>query len=117
MLFHWNAFSCPPGWTGATCAECVPYRGCKNGYCTKPGTCVCKENWTGRFCDRVVDMCALKPCMNGGTCTSTRHNSFKCLCPAGFGGKNCSDVVRAPLYNDDFSDPFCVSSPKFRTSF
>ncbi|XP_033643609.1 protein crumbs-like isoform X1 [Asterias rubens] len=38
------------------------------------------------------DTCKDSPCENGGTCQIT-WNDFECLCPTGFGGKNCSELT------------------------
>lgn len=38
------------------------------------------------------DTCKDSPCENGGTCRIT-WNDFECLCPTGFGGKNCSELT------------------------
>ncbi|XP_074655599.1 uncharacterized protein LOC141909117 isoform X2 [Tubulanus polymorphus] len=35
-------------------------------------------------------ICASKPCERNATCTDVFYNDFKCNCPAGFTGKNCS---------------------------
>lgn len=36
-----------------------------------------------------IDECSSNPCANGGTCVDS-VNDFRCICPAGFSGKNCS---------------------------
>lgn len=38
--------------------------------------------------------CSSSPCENGGTCVDG-NNSFKCVCPPGYGGKFC-DVEQDP---------------------
>lgn len=40
-----------------------------------------------------VNECASQPCQNGGTCTHG-VNSFRCQCPAGFGGPTCETGKR-----------------------
>lgn len=30
-----------------------------------------------------------QPCKNGGTCTNTEPNEYKCECQEGFRGRNC----------------------------
>nr|BAB01686.1 unnamed protein product [Macaca fascicularis] len=41
-----------------------------------------------------VNECASQPCQNGGTCTHG-INSFRCQCPAGFGGPTC-ETAQSP---------------------
>ena len=43
---------CRWGWKGEFCDQCVPYPGCKHGYCNgNPWQCICETNWGGILCD------------------------------------------------------------------
>ncbi|XP_006889604.1 PREDICTED: pikachurin [Elephantulus edwardii] len=42
-------------------------------------------------------------CINGGTCTATKADSYICLCPLGFKGRHCEDA-------------FTLTVPQFRES-
>lgn len=42
------------------------------------------------FLKAEFDACKQNPCMNGATCLSQSQFSYKCLCPLGFEGKNCT---------------------------
>ena len=36
-------------------------------------------------------ICDEASCINGGTCTASRADSYICLCPLGFRGRHCED--------------------------
>lgn len=36
-----------------------------------------------------LDLCADKPCKNGGTCSMKSDSRYTCLCPSGFSGNRC----------------------------
>ncbi len=38
-----------------------------------------------------ANSCALSPCLNGGTCTSTGTTTFTCACQTGFYGATCQN--------------------------
>lgn len=94
ILIKWF-FSCPLGWFGQKCNECSPKDGCVNGYCAGDAfTCKCKPNWAGDNCDKVVDRCLDRPCLNGGRCFATGlYEEYKCNCPPGYSGRNCETTV------------------------
>lgn len=44
---------CRPGWQGELCDRCIPYPGCKHGYCNGSSwQCICDTNWGGILCDQ-----------------------------------------------------------------
>lgn len=58
---------------------------CKNAaHCLDLGSnnfkCVCKEGYTGDFCEDLIDSCSSNPCMNGGRCLSY-PGGYTCVCP------------------------------------
>lgn len=48
-------FRCRHGWKSELCDQCVPYPGCKHGYCSgNPWECICEVNWGGIMCDQGI---------------------------------------------------------------
>ena len=72
---------CRPGWKGEFCDQCMPYPGCKHGYCNgAPWQCICETNWGGILCDqgpstffffRVIFQLTADPIQSGKTRDST----------------------------------------------
>ncbi|GFQ71749.1 protein serrate [Trichonephila clavata] len=93
---------CRPGWKSELCDQCMPYPGCKHGYCNgSPWQCICDINWGGILCDGDLNFCGThEPCQNGGTCVNAAPDNYTCRCAEGFSGTNC-DIVDNP----------CASSP------
>lgn len=42
------------------------------------------------FLKAEFDACKENPCMNGATCLQDGTFSYKCLCPLGYFGQNCT---------------------------
>lgn len=45
-----------------------------NGTCTREGRnakCKCVQGFVGAYCEKDLDECNLKPCVNGGECINT----------------------------------------------
>ncbi|XP_026094789.1 cadherin EGF LAG seven-pass G-type receptor 1-like [Carassius auratus] len=57
------------------------------------------NNGTSAGCAAKHDYCSKVVCQNGGVCVN-RWNTHTCNCPLGYGGKNCENVMPAPLNFD-----------------
>ncbi|XP_022240213.1 protein crumbs homolog 1-like [Limulus polyphemus] len=59
-------------------------------------TCQCCTGYIGRYCEE-RDGCHGNPCNNGGFCVDITEGlvdtTFQCLCPHGYHGQSCDDVV------------------------
>ncbi|CAH1371141.1 unnamed protein product [Tenebrio molitor] len=78
---------CLPGWTGDLCdvPKCRP--GCDplQGYCNRPGECLCKLGYYGEKCNKCIPL----PGCQHGYC----NVSFECICHEGWDGLFCSDPI------------------------
>lgn len=55
------------------------------------------DNGTTAGCPEKRMFCKTNPCLNGGLCTEG-WSMFKCNCPEGYGGKDCSEKINAPWH-------------------
>uniref|UniRef100_H3BE22 Cadherin EGF LAG seven-pass G-type receptor 3 n=1 Tax=Latimeria chalumnae TaxID=7897 RepID=H3BE22_LATCH len=75
------------------------------------------NNGTSAGCSAKRTFCDISPCKNGGSCLVT-WETFRCECPLGFGGKDCSHVMHHPhrflgnsLMSWDFRNEAKISIP------
>ncbi|XP_042705431.2 delta-like protein 4 isoform X2 [Chrysemys picta bellii] len=63
--------------------EAICLSGCteQNGYCNKPGECICRPGWQGRYCDECIPHIGCRH----GTCKT----QWQCICDEGWGGLFC----------------------------
>lgn len=88
--------SCPPGFTGATCATspcsanpCGPGTCAVNTNTAAGYTCSCPSGYSGANCEQ--SLCSPNPCANGQCqLNSAAPGGFTCACPAGFSGQLCA---------------------------
>lgn len=55
--------------------------------------CLCRNGYSGRFCQDDRNHCAGSPCLNGGACVPDVDEGFVCRCVPGFVGVLCQDNV------------------------
>ncbi|XP_074952154.1 cadherin EGF LAG seven-pass G-type receptor 3 isoform X1 [Phalacrocorax aristotelis] len=68
------------------------------------------NNGTAAGCHAKHTFCDSNPCKNGGTC-SVSWGTYSCLCPVGFGGKDC----RHPMHHAHYFQGNSVLTWDFKT--
>ncbi|CAH1797721.1 unnamed protein product, partial [Owenia fusiformis] len=71
--------------------DCPDNGVCVSGQCHNNGCC-CNDQWTGEFCDVIVDACASNPCLNQATCNPT-DGGYTCLCDFRYTGTHCETFI------------------------
>ncbi|KAJ8978804.1 hypothetical protein NQ317_014274, partial [Molorchus minor] len=81
---------CLPGWTGDLCDVPKCRSGCDplQGYCNRPGECLCKLGYYGQKCNKCIPL----PGCQHGYC----NVSFECICHEGWDGLFCSEPFEEP---------------------
>ncbi|XP_066478800.1 protein eyes shut homolog [Tiliqua scincoides] len=60
--------------------------------------CRCDQSYSGQFCQE-RDVCSSTPCYNNASCIGKQMkghhggDSYECICPPLFSGKNCSEII------------------------
>ncbi len=66
---------------------------------------------TGTTCQLPVDYCSVSPCLNGATCLSGPLG-FQCICPDGWTGDRCGQLINLCASSPCGQNGICVvSSP------
>ena len=61
--------------------------------------CQCTVDYTGKQCEKLIDLCNEYPCKNNATCERLAYNEYGCTCTEGFGNVNCSGLLANCLPN------------------
>uniref|UniRef100_A0A8C0GY29 Neurogenic locus notch homolog protein 2 n=1 Tax=Chelonoidis abingdonii TaxID=106734 RepID=A0A8C0GY29_CHEAB len=90
---------CPEGFLGDYCQYKNPCEShtCQNGGTCETtsvvgkATCKCALGFTGEDCRYSEShICFVShPCLNGGTCQLLLQDTYECVCPPGYAGKDC----------------------------
>ncbi|KAL5971960.1 hypothetical protein TSMEX_000351, partial [Taenia solium] len=114
-LGHYRC-NCPTGFTGLNCEENVD--DCKNVECKNGGvctdgvnnyTCECTPGFRGKHCEDILQYCVDEnPCQNDGVCAMQKPTGFKCICPEGWGGDDCSKNLDDCEYNKCQNGGVCI---------
>ncbi|KAK2152085.1 hypothetical protein LSH36_340g06031 [Paralvinella palmiformis] len=85
-------------------AACIP-NPCLNGVCTPLWSgfhCNCRPGYGGGRCEKGINACASRPCINGGSCFRM-GDTFRCSCLPGFTGRQCgvemNECLSSPCLN------------------
>jgi hypothetical protein len=94
--------TCPVGYSGERCQFSLTQTSCESinlpnncrngGTCMLIGTntqCFCTSMHTGVLCESTIDMCSLRVCQNGGTCSVINGTNVLCQCLPTFQGTFC----------------------------
>ncbi|XP_054827264.1 protein eyes shut homolog [Eublepharis macularius] len=77
---------------------CSGHGKCLSHIWDKAYHCICNQPYSGQFCQE-SDVCFSKPCYNNASCVSRGKqrdrtgDSYECICPPLFAGKNCSEII------------------------
>ncbi|KAH9283513.1 Slit -like protein 2 protein [Echinococcus granulosus] len=114
-LGHYRC-KCPTGFTGLDCELNVD--DCKNVTCENGGVCIdgvnnyiceCAPGFRGEHCENEFQYCVDEnPCQNDGVCVIQKPTGFKCVCPDGWGGNDCSKNLDDCEYNKCQNGGACV---------
>ncbi|KAJ8920527.1 hypothetical protein NQ315_005396, partial [Exocentrus adspersus] len=109
---------CRPGFLGDYCEveqgqqrQCDPSACPPNADCIDEdgvSKCICKPEFPGEFPNCNTDsMCAVNPCINGGTCTVLR-SGYNCTCPPGLTGSRCQINIDECMSNPCLNGGTCI---------
>ena len=102
---------------------CTEYLDCKQNGCKNDGKCVmssdvrnpghkcvCPSYATGKFCEKILDICYSNPCLNNATCSSKPFDTEPtCQCLSGYRGKLCENKLTPCKMNPCLNGGICVN--------
>lgn len=98
LYWHQEMKACVLEKPMAKIGACLNYP-CENGgECQANGTdftCLCREGFTGKVCETMVNSCESNPCQNGGKCLPFA-GGYTCSCPDKIIDECCCHGVKNP---------------------
>lgn len=88
---------------------------CSGGIGTMPLVCTCPYPFTDPTCSTFQTVCQTAVCKNGATCTEPVPGQFKCLCPSGFSGPDCTSQLVDYCSGVNCNNGVCVSDQQEAT--
>ena len=104
LVWHIPGYECTciPDFHGTTCSsrkdydsirnfcqQCLNDSICLEGDSLIDSSCLCPYQFTGKYCEILLDACHSNPCSSKGTC-EIQDQQFVCKCSLRFEGKLCS---------------------------
>lgn len=99
-------------------SEYLPFNACFLSPCQNDATCIpmdkhfactCLPGYTGSYCEKRIDECALLPCGLNATCVLHETSGYTCLCPPGLRGQNCDEDVNECALSSCLNGATCVN--------
>lgn len=109
--------SCLAGFSGNFCQTDI--NECASSPCANSATCLdlvngfscqCTPGTTGALCTW-TDLCTSSPCRNSATCLQSSASSHTCICPAGYTGVFCEDLLQnCTVPRTDYDFPLSIGA-------
>lgn len=99
--------------------EYLPYNACFASPCRNNATCTpmdkhficnCLPGYTGNYCEKRIDECALLPCGLNASCILHETSGYTCVCPSGVRGHNCNEDLDECVSNICLNGATCVNT-------
>ena len=111
------------GYSGETCQYLLTQTLCTSvgitNNCRNGGTCMlvgsttqcfCPATYTGALCENTIDLCSLRVCQNGGSCSIVNGSNVLCQCLPTFQGQFCEYSIDPCAIQPCLNGGKCIAS-------